>query len=86
MTLRSFRRRPRPAARPLPALLGLLALPLLGGCRTEVPFYERQAFSDPSMAFESDPAQVHFTAKTLFSMEGSIGGVGTSGGGGCGCY
>lgn len=77
-------------ARPVPgrfrALPVLAALTLLGACRTEVPFYEREALSDPVMSFESDPAQVHFVAKTLFSMEGSIGGVGSSGGGGCGCY
>lgn len=68
------------------ALVGLAGLSLLGGCRTEVPFYEREAFADAVMAFESDPAVVHFQAKTIYSMEGSIGGVGTSGGGGCGCY
>ena len=56
------------------------------GCLTEVPFYEREAFADAVMRFDSDAARLHFRAKTLYSMEGSIGGVGTSGGGGCGCY
>jgi hypothetical protein len=72
--------------RPWRGLLTLV-LPLgLAGCLSEVPFYERRAFADPVMDLGSDPAQVHFLAKTLYSTEGSIGGVGTSGGGGCGCY
>ena len=67
-------------------LLALASATTLSGCLSEVPFYEREAFADEVMQFESDPAQLHFKAKTLYSMEGSIGGVGTSGGGGCGCY
>jgi hypothetical protein len=58
----------------------------LGGCRTEVAFYEKAAFADPVMDMSEEPLETHWYAKLYFSLEGSIGGVGTGGGGGCGCY
>jgi hypothetical protein len=33
-----------------------------------------------------EPIETHWYSKLYFSLEGSIGGIGTSGGGGCGCY
>ena len=62
--------------------LGLLA----GGCASDVAFYEKEAFADPVMNLAEDPAETHWYAKVIFSMEGSIGGIGGGGGGGCGCY
>ncbi|QDU68575.1 DUF4266 domain-containing protein [Engelhardtia mirabilis] len=70
--------------------LGLAGLGALMGCTSEVPFYQRQAFADPVMGTYAYPgassAESHFAAKVIYSNEGSIGGIGTSGGGGCGCY
>jgi hypothetical protein len=57
-----------------------------GACRSPVPFYEKAAFADPVMNMADDPVETHWYAKLYFSLEGSIGGIGTSGGGGCGCY
>jgi len=70
-----------------PLLVGLLLAPLLslGACNT-VEFYEMEAFTDPVMTFSDTGAQSHFRQKVLYSMEGSAGGVGSSAGGGCGCY
>lgn len=51
-----------------------------------MPFYERAAFADPVMNMADEPMETHWYAKVYFSTEGSIGGIGTSGGGGCGCY
>ena len=67
------------------AIACLLLLPLGAGCST-VEYYEKQNLQDPAMQFESDPTEVHFQAKVFYSMEGSAGGIGDSGGGGCGCY
>ncbi len=58
----------------------------LGACRSPVAFYQKAAFADPVMDMADDPLQTHWYAKLYFSLEGSIGGIGTSGGGGCGCY
>jgi hypothetical protein len=38
------------------------------------------------MDMSEEPMETHWYAKIYFSLEGSIGGIGTSGGGGCGCY
>jgi hypothetical protein len=57
----------------------------LASC-SSVPFYEKAAFADPVMDMSEQPMEVHWYAKIYFSLEGSIGGIGTSGGGGCGCY
>lgn len=58
---------------------------LLAGCRT-VEFYEKERLSDPAMKFDDDATETHFLQKVLYSREGSVGGVGTGAGGGCGCY
>ncbi len=75
---------PRLHASPLRSLC-LLAI-FLGGCRSEVAFYEKAAFADPVMDMSEEPLETHWFAKLYFSLEGSIGGIGTGGGGGCGCY
>ena len=54
-------------------------------CAT-VEFYERAALQDPTMAFSAHPAETHFHQKAFYSQEGSAGGIGTTAGGGCGCY
>ncbi len=68
-------------------LLELLscAVLLLAGCNT-VEFYEKAAFQDPVMSLLDSPTKAHFHQKCFYSMEGSAGGIGTSAGGGCGCY
>ncbi len=63
----------------------VLSIALLSGCHT-VEYYEREALASPWMQFDEDPAEIHWLEKTLFTREGSVGGVGTSAGGGCGCY
>lgn len=70
--------------RSLLALL-LLALPLLGGCQN-VDFTERQHLSDPVLELGESASETHFHQKVFYSREGSAGGIGSSGGGGCGCY
>lgn len=70
-------------ARLLPTLLVPVAL--LSSCR-HVEFYEKAAFSDPTMAFEQSRCEVHWYQKVFYSEEGSVGGIGTVAGGGCGCY
>ncbi len=67
-------------------LVAALALGFLGACRSSVQFYEKAAFADPVMDMAEEPMETHWYAKLYFSLEGSIGGIGTSGGGGCGCY
>ena len=54
-------------------------------CNT-VEFYEMEAHSSAVMTYSHSPAKSHFDQKVLYSMEGSAGGIGTSAGGGCGCY
>jgi hypothetical protein len=67
-------------------LIAALLLPTFAvGCST-VEYYEKQNLQDAAMQFEGDPSEVHFQAKVYYSMEGSAGGIGDSGGGGCGCY
>lgn len=65
------------------ALLALVAA--LTGCQT-VEFYEKEQLNDATMLLEEDATEVHFLQKVLYSREGSVGGVGTGAGGGCGCY
>ena len=65
------------------AILALAAL--LAGCQT-VEFYEKEQLNDATMLLEEDASEVHFLQKVLYSREGSVGGVGTGAGGGCGCY
>ena len=64
-------------------ILALAAM--LAGCQT-VEFYEKEHLNDATMLLEEDPSEVHFLQKVLYSREGSVGGVGTGAGGGCGCY
>lgn len=66
-------------------LICLLALSSLCGCQ-EVKFYEKQRLSTALMRFDASPTEVHFFAKNTYSREGSVGGIGASAGGGCGCY
>lgn len=65
------------------AMLALVAA--LAGCQS-VEFYEKENLNDATMLLEEDPTEVHFLQKVLYSREGSVGGVGTGAGGGCGCY
>ena len=58
----------------------------LGACQSGVAFYEKAAFAEPVMDMSEQPMETHWYAKLYFSLEGSIGGIGTTGGGGCGCY
>lgn len=65
--------------------LACLLLGLAAGCNT-VEYYEMRAFSDPAMEFEDGATETHWFQKIHYSIEGSAGGIGTSAGGGCGCY
>ena len=62
------------------------ALSLVSASCRSVEFYERERLGDTVMSLEENPAQNHFHQKVLYSMEGSAGGIGTTAGGGCGCY
>lgn len=68
---------------PVVALLSIAAVS--ASCNT-VEFYERERIGDRVMAFDDGVAEPHFYQKVHYSMEGSAGGIGTSAGGGCGCY
>lgn len=57
----------------------------LSACKT-VEFYEKERINDPAMKFDDSPTATHFLQKTTYSREGSVGGIGTGAGGGCGCY
>ena len=70
---------------PIKVLLAVASLLALGACRS-VEFWEREALSDSVMTMDEGAARTHLRQKVLYSMEGSAGGVGTSAGGGCGCY
>ena len=81
-----------PGAAPRPALrrsarwcLALLTPALLGGCEA-VDFTQRRRLSDPIMELGDDPAETHLHQKVTYSREGSAGGIGSSAGGGCGCF
>lgn len=63
----------------------LLALLPLAACNT-VEYYEKRAFADAVMEFEDGATETHWFQKVYYSIEGSAGGIGTSAGGGCGCY
>ncbi len=68
------------------SLATFLALPLFAASCQSVEFYEKGAFADPTMEFAETPAQLHWLQKVQYSDEGAAGGIGTSAGGGCGCY
>jgi hypothetical protein len=57
----------------------------LVGCRN-VDFTERRHLADPVMEMSVGATETHFQQKVFYSREGSSGGIGASGGGGCGCY
>lgn len=65
-----------------------MALALLGcamlGCEN-VEFYEKARLASPLMAFDDDSTRVHAMQKVFYSREASVGGIGSSAGGGCGC-
>lgn len=65
--------------------LTLLAALVCGSCRS-VAFYEKRLLSDPVMLVEDGATEIHFQQKVFYSIEGSAGGIGSSAGGGCGCY
>lgn len=69
------------------AIAPVLILTLLTttGC-TSVAYHEKAKLVSPIMAFDEGPTEIHFYQKTYYSREGSIGGIGTTAGGGCGCY
>lgn len=63
-----------------------ISLLCLQSCLTPVPFHQRRALSNSTMTNWGDPLETHWMSKVVHSMEGGVGDVGTSGGGGCGCY
>jgi hypothetical protein len=62
----------------------LFAIALTGCATTD--FTERRRLADPIMSLEDPAAETHLQQKTSYSREGSVGGIGGSAGGGCGCY
>jgi|GEM_PF-4159783 len=63
-----------------------LVAALLPSCITPPPFHERGRLSASIMHPVQNPTEAHWYAKVIHSMEGSVGAVSGSGGGGCGCY
>ena len=62
------------------------AVSLVGsGCQS-VAVYEKARLQDPLMKYEESAQETHFYQKVYYSREGSVGGMGSSAGGGCGCY
>jgi len=71
--------------RPKPRLLVLALLLSVSACNT-VEFYEKADLTSPVMQLgESRPLSV-FEQKVFYATEGAAGGLGTTAGGGCGCY
>ncbi len=85
MRLNLNTRRPSKARRFVLTLIA--AAPLLGmqSCDS-VKFYEKQLLADPIMEFGDSATESHFISKSIYSREASVGGIGSSAGGGCGCY
>ncbi len=63
----------------------VLLLSVAAGCQGPR-YYEKEDLARPIMKMDEDPALLHWLQKVLYSNEGAVGGVGTAGGGGCGCY
>ncbi|MCA8923367.1 MAG: DUF4266 domain-containing protein [Planctomycetes bacterium] len=63
----------------------LIAGATLSGCKA-VDFTEKRRLADPIMELGDGPSETHFQQKCFYSREGSAGGIGSSAGGGCGCY
>ncbi|MFT4710973.1 MAG: hypothetical protein ACI8Q9_002107 [Planctomycetota bacterium] len=76
---------PPPSMRNKRLLFGLLLLFSAGSCNT-VAFYEKQAFSSPVMDLGISPTLSSAEQKIFYATEGAAGGLGSSAGGGCGCY
>jgi len=68
-----------------PLILLLAPIFFATGC-ANVPFYERGHLADPVMLTQPDASETHLRQKVVYSREGAIGGIGSSAGGGCGCY
>ncbi len=66
-------------------LLALLGMAATTGCQT-LAFHERGRLQDTIMTFDESAGEVHWVQKVRYSREGSIGGIGATAGGGCGCY
>ncbi len=58
---------------------------LFQGCQS-VAFYQKRHLVDPIMTFDPNPAHTHLIQKSYYAREGSVGGIGSGAGGGCGCY
>lgn len=56
-----------------------------GGCET-VEYYQKRRLVDAIMVFDPLPEHVHLMQKSYYAREGSVGGIGSGAGGGCGCY
>lgn len=66
-------------------LWALLLAASASACNT-VEFYEKAAFSNPVMDLGTNATLGPAEQKVVYSTEGAAGGLGTSAGGGCGCY
>jgi hypothetical protein len=64
---------------------GLVLLFAAASCNT-VEFYEKQAFSSAVMDMGGSQTLSSAEQKVFYSTEGAAGGLGSTAGGGCGCY
>ena len=64
-------------------MIGLLLI--FGGC-TKIGFHEKGRILSPLMDLSDSAAETHLYQKVYYSREGSSGGIGSTAGGGCGCY
>lgn len=69
----------------LAAAAALLLCMSLESCDS-VKFYQKEKLGRAEMSFAESPTQSTFRAKTIYSREGSVGGIGETAGGGCGCH
>ncbi|MAE28429.1 MAG: hypothetical protein CMJ87_05515 [Planctomycetes bacterium] len=72
---------PKAALALVPLLASLVAVPACRGPE----FFEKQDLGRAVMRFEDDPTETHVQQKVFYATEGAAGGIGSSGGGGCGC-
>lgn len=63
----------------------IAAMALASGCET-VEYYQKRRLVDAIMVFDPHPEYVHLMQKSYYAREGSVGGIGSGAGGGCGCY
>ena len=66
-------------------LIPLALLLAASSCNT-VEFYEKRELSSPVMDMGQERTLSAFHQKVHYSTEGAAGGLGTTAGGGCGCY